>query len=96
MAKVTWRDSDPSDPMYSEGPRNYSPRWAQNLKDARLLRRPTRLDSQPGHARLGHQPQLQDLRHLEDSSWHAAKTLERHQARLSPGSARRRIGSRPT
>src|SRR6516165_2279667 len=29
MAKITSRDSDPSDPMYSEGVQSYSPHWAR-------------------------------------------------------------------
>jgi hypothetical protein len=31
MARITWKDSDPSDPMYSEGPRIYSPHWTRGL-----------------------------------------------------------------
>jgi hypothetical protein len=29
MAKVTFKDAEPSDPMYSEGPQSYSPHWAR-------------------------------------------------------------------
>jgi hypothetical protein len=36
MAKIIWRDSDPSDPMYSEGPRSYSPHWAQEFRRPRV------------------------------------------------------------
>jgi hypothetical protein len=31
MGKVTWKDSDPSDPMYSEGPQSYSPHWGRKF-----------------------------------------------------------------
>jgi hypothetical protein len=29
MVKVIWRDSKPSDPMYSEGYQSYSPHWGR-------------------------------------------------------------------
>jgi len=35
MAKIIWKDSDPSDPMYSEGPRSYSPHWARGFQKSK-------------------------------------------------------------
>ena len=31
MAKITWRDAEPDDPMYTEGVRSYSPHWARTF-----------------------------------------------------------------
>lgn len=35
---VIWKDSDPSDPMYSEGYRSYSPHWSRDLKDNQVIK----------------------------------------------------------
>jgi hypothetical protein len=35
MVKVIWRDSEPSDPMYSEGYQSYSPHWARAFRKSR-------------------------------------------------------------
>jgi hypothetical protein len=31
VAKITFRDAKPSDPMYKEGPQSYSPHWGRAL-----------------------------------------------------------------
>jgi len=46
MARITWKDSDPSDPMYSEGPRSYSPHWAQEFRRPRTPSPPSTVGQQ--------------------------------------------------
>jgi hypothetical protein len=35
MGKVIWKDAEPDDPMFGEGPQSYSPHWARTFLEAR-------------------------------------------------------------
>jgi hypothetical protein len=57
MGKASWRDSDPSDPMYSEGPQSYSPHWGRKFLKPKTPLPPSTAGQQTPQ-RVGNQSRL--------------------------------------
>ncbi len=50
MGKVTWRDAEPDDPMFKEGPQSYSPHWARTFLTPTKPSQAKRMDTKPSNA----------------------------------------------